>query len=241
MIDESLNFTERFGRNMRFLFEDNGKYKRLFFISYQNDELYLGSSLKSINCAGPKDVRELNVRNGIFEFSLNPKHKSDKFKALKFSFHKSGVRHLQCLNEKNEKVVLYREKCVKLEELNEPQLLFTIITKRISLYTNYNARLTKGDMNAVTLNTPNEYLDCRNTFEFFISRNPEHKIPSFIISSENNDNQIKPIKLKDGLFLHIRFIVIAPLLNHLNQSYPEREIIIFQHEKAEKLKFFSFE
>ncbi len=204
-----MDYLETNNRRMRFLFEWNKLYKRLFWFKYENDEFYFGSSLNPIICAGLQDIQDIIFTDTTFSIKINNALQQKKFDSLKFSFHASGVRHLKMRNsELKIPEQLYRKKHIKLNELEKPEMLFTILSKRISLYEDYKAKVTKNDTNAILLNTPEEYLKYRQVFEFYILTAPKQTAPFFMIQKDTPFEHLT-IKLKDKIYLHIKYVINA--------------------------------
>lgn len=222
----------------RFLFKQNEKYMRLFWLKFENEELYLGSSLKQFQCAGIKDVKTIIQDNNNYQIEIDDTLQLSKFNSLKFSFHESGVRQLKIKNDEMKMCVqLYREKYFKLDEVAKPDLLFAIISKQISLYSDYKSKLIKDKTNAVVLNTPSELSTSRNIFEFYICNDETIKdIPDFMVPSASKEELI--IELKKNIYLYIKYCVIVSNENSLNKKFLDREILIFKDNGI--LKSFGF-
>ncbi|MBI5539791.1 MAG: hypothetical protein HY951_07015 [Bacteroidia bacterium] len=238
MIENIPDFLERYDRNMRFLFKLNGKHNRLFFVIYENDELYLGSSLKKIRCSGQQGIGDVIIDNNKFGIFIDTQLQEEEYKSLKFSFHKSGERHLRCKNKSNVDIDFYKVNAIKLDELTEPEMLFIMISKRISFYQEYTSEnLIRDEWNAIILDTPIEYSNCKNVFEFYITNDPISEITSTIIPNDIKKEKLI-VKLKDNVFLHIKYFVNIPENHAINIGHPEREILLFKDNGV--LKYFSF-
>lgn len=224
---------------VRFLYKrQDGTLLRLFWFSYIDDEFYLGSSLNPIISAGKIDIQNL-LYDGDKSYAakVDDTLLHNHYDSLKFSFHSSGVRHLKLKNKNtNEFEELYREKYSSLEDLKEPELLLAIISKRISLYQEYKKSPNQGKTSAVILDTPFEYLNYRQIFEFYVCKDITQKIPEFIIQKEYSFDYLT-FKLKDNLFMYVKFTINAAD-NKLNQNYTDREIFCFRGDDI--LKTFSF-
>ncbi|HMJ47473.1 MAG TPA: hypothetical protein VK498_09090 [Ferruginibacter sp.] len=231
---------EKFDRPVRVLFgRDDKSYQRLFWFNYdEKNEFYIGSSLNPIISSGKGDVQYLlQLQDGSYRAKVDTASVQNEYHSLKFSFHSTGVRHLKMTNSKtNEREELYREKYYKLEDLKSPEMLFAMVSKRISFYQDYKKNVTQGNTNAVLLNTPPEYLNYRQIFEFYICNNHELTMPYFIIQKETSFDYLT-FKLKNNLFLYVRFTINAAD-NGLNRNYPDREILVFKDNGI--LKTFSF-
>jgi hypothetical protein len=222
---------------LRFLFGRDNGFMRLFWVKYENDELYLGSSLHPIMSAGKQDVKDVIIsEDNSFRIEVDEALKPNEYNSLKFSFHSSGVRHLKMINTELKTEELYREKYVKMEELEKPEMLFIILSKKISLYQDYKRSLTKGYTTAIVFKTPQNYMECREVFEFYICNEARQNVPTYIIKGGMKFEQLR-IKLKENIYLHVKF-VINNAENNLNSMYADREILLFKNGNS--LKSFSF-
>lgn len=237
----------QFDTPVRFLFEREDKaLLRLFWFNYDRvkDEFYMGSSLNPIISAGKEDVHNVIFTDeGTLGIEIDNTIERKKFNSLKFSFHSSGVRHLRMIDpllstkEKPHYEELYREKYSKLEAIKSSEMLFTILSKRISLYDDYKKKVNKDRTSAILLKTPANYLKYRQIFEFYICNAAKGILPNFIIKKETPFEDLT-FKLKDNLFLYVKF-VINVAKNSLNSNYPDKEILFFRDKNI--LKTFSFE
>lgn len=131
---------------------------------------------------------------------------------------------------------LYREKKQRLEDLNQPEFLLAIITKRISLYQEYKKSPNRDNFNAVILDTPLHYIDKRQIFELYVCKSKSEALPEFIIKNDYSFDTLT-FKLKDNLYLYMKF-TINSANNRLNRDHADREIICFKEGTI--LKTFSF-
>lgn len=235
-----------FNTPFRFLFErDDNTFLRLFWFNYDRfkDEFYMGSSLNPIISAGKSDVRDvIFMEDKKFGIEIDDSLKKKKYNSLKFSYHSSGIRQLRMVDpilSTKDKVYheqLYREKYSKLDSLNTSEMLFAMLTKRISIYQDYKKHVNSKNTSAVLLKTPLNYLNYRQVFEFYICQAPGQITSNFIIKNGTPYDDLT-FKLKDNLYLYIKF-VINTAENSLNSQYPEREILFFKDN--DKLKSFTF-
>lgn len=227
------------GRGMRFLFQHADKYLCLFSFLYKNDEFYIGTSQNEVLCGHHSFGEFLPDANNRFGIVANENIADEEHTSLKFSFHASGERHLRAKNNTNRTVEFFKEQATKLTELKEPELLFTLISKKISLYDlfPYSSTTRKGK-NAIVLNTPLDFAGGKNIFHFFVSPSGEKNIKTNFVPTKNDNKDCIVVRLKDGLFLHIIYFIIAPIDHPDNTTYPDREFFLFMHDN--KSKFFSF-
>ena len=237
---------KQFDTPVRFLFGREDKtFLRLFWFNYDRlkDEFYMGSSLNPIISTGQHDVHDVIFSENTLRTEVVSNSEKKRFNSLKFSFHSSGIRHLRMVDPSKSipgqtcYEQLYRENYGKLEDLKSPEMLFTMLSKRISLYADYKKHVNKGKTSAVLLNTPTNFLQCRQVFEFYICKSPEQIVPNFIIQADSPFNYLT-FKLKDNLYLYVKFVINA-VDNPLNKNYPDKEILFFTD--GGKLKTFSFE
>ncbi len=237
---------KQFDFPVRFLFgRDDKTFLRLFWFNYDRlkDEFYMGSSLNPIISSGIGDVCDAIFLENTFHIEVDNTSEKKRFNSLKFSFHSSGIRHLRMIDPsksitgKNCYEQLYRENYGKFEDLKSPEILFAMVSKRISLYADYKKNVNKDKTNAVLLNTPANYLQYRQIFEFYICKSPKESVPNFIIQKDSPFDDLT-FKLKENLYLYVKF-VINTSDNQLNKNYPNKEILFFTD--GGKLKTFSFE
>lgn len=241
-----VDLLKEFDTPVRFLFgRENKTFLRLFWFNYDRlkDEFYMGSSLNPIISTGKGDVRDVIFSENTFRTEVDNASEKKRFNSLKFSFHSSGIRHLRMVDPsksipgKTCYEQLYRENYGKLEDLKSPEMLFAMVSKRISMYADYRKSVNKDKTSAVLLNTPTNYLQYRQVFEFYICKSPKQAVPNFIIQAGTPFDDLT-FKLKDNLYLYVKFVINAAD-NPLNKNYPDKEILFFTD--GGKLKTFSFE
>lgn len=233
------NLSEICSTPVRFLFKrPDASLLRLFWFEYRNEDFYFGTSLNPIVSACKSDMQDLRFTEpNKYAAFIQDSEPLKKYNSLKLSFHCSGVRHLKMKDvTDNTDVELYREKYHQLDMLQQPEHLFSIITKRILLYDAYRKAPTQGKTNAVILDTPSQYLENRQIFEFYICPKQDHAVPQFIIKDEQPFDNLT-FKLKDNLYLYMRFIINSED-NGLNKNFTDREILCFRDNQT--LKSFSF-
>lgn len=233
------NLSEFCSTPVRFLYRrPDASLLRLFWFNYKNEDFYFGTSLNPIVSAGKSDMQDLRFTGpNKYAAFVQDTEPLKKYNSLKLSFHFSGVRHLKMQDvTDNTDVELYREKYHQLDTLQQPEHLFSIITKRISLYDVYRKMPNQGNTNAVILDTPVEYLNNRQIFEFYICQKEKQAVPQFIIKNEQPFDNLT-FKLKDNLYLYMRSIINSED-NGLNKNFTDREILCFRDN--ETLRSFSF-
>ncbi|HSY62733.1 MAG TPA: hypothetical protein VK796_12700 [Cytophaga sp.] len=234
-MEEIPDILETNGKGMRFLFEQGNKCLCLFSFSYKNDELYIGSSQNKVMIS-PNSLGEFIPTNDRFGIIVDPNHPEEEYTSLKFSFHASGERHLRAKNKSNKDVEFYKEIKSKLTSLTVPESLFKLVSKRISLYETFSYEVkTRKGRNAIKLNTPLEYSNHKNIFEFYISNSEKKEVVSTLIKGKAD---YLVVRLKTNLFLHILYYIISPENHTDNTTYPDREFFLFTDNN--KPKYFTF-
>ncbi len=216
----------------RFLYANNTVHKRLFWFHLKNDDLYFTTSSKQIYSSGETGIKPLIINNDNFIIDLNKSVPQFLYNNFKFSFHLSGIRHIKMTNAVTKQIeTIYREKYLSFYDMKKPEMLITLISKNISNYEDYNSNLNKDKTNAILLETPENFAKFRNIFEFYITDKIDTIVPYFIIKSNNNDCVIK---IKDNIYLLIRYGVNFYDEKLLNSYHPESEIILFNDNKVLK-------
>lgn len=203
----------------------------------------MGSSLNPIISAGKNDVGEVIFdSDGNSRIELKNVSEKRRYNSLKFSFHSSGIRQLRMIDpllstkDNTYYEEMYREKYSKLGDLKSPELLFAMVSKRISLYKDYKKHLNKNKTSAVILETPSHLLNYRQVFEFYICQDSHQIISDFFIQ-KGTPFEYLTFKLKDNLYLYVKFVINAAN-NNLDSNYPDREVLFFKD--GNNFKAFSF-
>src|SRR6185369_14831076 len=161
------------GKDVRFLFNRGDQPFCLFSFSFKRDEFYFAISQKKVRCI-PAKGQPFQIRGHDFGITLNQSQEEQVFTSLKFSFHASGQRHLKAINSDKRDFIFYKSNKTKFSDIQSSEHLFKLVTKHLDYYEpyRYKSRTRKG-RNAVSLETPSGYSNCKRIFDFHISNRPE--------------------------------------------------------------------
>lgn len=128
---------------------------------------------------------------------------------MKFSYHESGQMHIK--NDRDEKdFVISKSSWIKCDSIKSPKLFFFIITKKISLYKDFNKFLNNKGVSNIILKVPQILNSRRLLVEFYISPKGHQFLPDFTLNISGTFSKPKPIivRLNDDFNLMIQLIAI---------------------------------
>lgn len=193
-------------RKMRLLFKVKESYYRFYWFEYKDDNLYWGSSSKKhYSSIGNVEKLKVEPNTNSAIITVNQQAYLDEIKASKYSYHMSGIFHGKEKTDQEENTIV-RAQLPKPADILSPFLLFSLISKPLKGYEFYESSLTKSQTFAMVLNCPESFLNCRLTFEFFLSPIGNFAMPNFLLNHLSNIN-MQTFSLNENLVLAFRHAV----------------------------------
>jgi hypothetical protein len=191
-------------RRVRILLKVKDAIKSFYWVEMKDYDLYWGCGSKSKFTNKSQLVSKGSRSTTIQIDDIKDAKNLTNITSTKYSYHKSGEIHEKdMINGKYHSLV----KRKPIDDIPSPILFFSVLSKEIRFYDNYNRKFTKGNANALIINFSDENM-LKNIIymEFFLTRDRRFSLPKMLFFDENSKENVVFQRLNNSYVLVLRYV-----------------------------------